>query len=58
MANKVYKTNPHSLNELKENIQTVIRSITVEELVRVNSNYLKKCETCVQENGQHIQYFL
>ena len=52
MVNKVYKTNPHTLNELKENIQTTIRSITVEELVCVNNNVLKRCETCIQENGQ------
>ena len=57
MVNKVYKINPHTLNELKENIQTTIRSITVEELVRVN-NFLKRCETCIQENGQHIQHLL
>ena len=42
LENKVYKTNPHTLNELKENIQTTIRSITVEELVHVNNNFFEK----------------
>ena len=58
LKNKVYKTNPHTLNELKENIQTTIRSIMVEELVHVNNNFLKRCETCIQENGQHIENLL
>ena len=49
LKNKVYKTNPHTLNE-KETIQTTIRSIMVEELVRVKNNFLKRCETCIQEN--------
>ena len=39
LKNEVYKTNAHTLNELKENIQTAIWSITVEELVRVNNNF-------------------
>ena len=41
LKNKVYKTNPHTLDELKQNIRTEINAISEAELMRVNVNFLR-----------------
>ena len=46
MKNRVYETNPHVLEELKENIRTIISSISAQELVRMNDAFLLLCKLC------------
>ena len=53
----VYKTNPHTLDELKQNIRTEINAISEAELMRVNANFLRRCHRCT-DAGQHSQHLL
>ena len=56
--NKVYKTNSHTLDELKQNIRTEINAISEAELMRVNANFLRRCRRCTDAQGQHFQHLL
>ncbi|PSN42047.1 hypothetical protein C0J52_22055, partial [Blattella germanica] len=56
--NNVYRNNPHTTDELKENIRTEIRKITEKELIRVNANLIKRCQKCVAADGHHFQHRL
>ena len=48
LKNKVYATNPHTLEELKADIRSEIDSISEDELMCVNAHFLKKMpEMCV-----------
>ena len=58
LKNKVYKTNRHTLNELKQNIRTEINDISETELMRVNANFLRRCLRCIDAEGQHFQHLL
>ena len=51
LKNKVYQNNPHTLDELKVNIRREITAIPDEELMRVNRNFLQRCERCVAAQG-------
>ena len=57
LKNKVYKTNPHAPNELKEHFQATIRSIAVEELVRVNNNFLKSVKRAYKKMDSTYSIF-
>ena len=54
LKNKVYKTNPHTLDELKQNIRT---EISEAELMRVNANFLRRCRRCI-DAAHHFQHLL
>ena len=56
--NKVYQNNPHTLEELKANIRREITAISDEELMRVNRNFLQRCERCVAAQRHHFQHLL
>ena len=60
LKNKVYKTNPHTLDELKQNIRTQINAILQAELMRVNAYFLRRCRRCrpIDAEGQHFQHLL
>lgn len=58
LKNKVYRNNPHTLEELKDNIRREIAAISEEELMRVNGNFLRRCERCVAAQGHHFQHLL
>ena len=51
LKNKVYKTNPHTLDELTPNIRTEINAISEAELMRVNANFLRRCRRCIDAKG-------
>jgi hypothetical protein len=55
MKDKVYRTNPHTEDELKENIQTGILDIPQEQFLQLNSNLLPQCR---EGEGVQGQYFL
>ena len=44
LKNAVYKTNPHTLEELKRNIRDEINNINRGELQRVMGNFIKRCQ--------------
>ena len=54
----MYATNPHTLKELKASIRREIDSILEDELMRVNAHFLKRCQKCVDEGGQHFQHLM
>jgi hypothetical protein len=50
--------NPHTEEELKENIQREILEFPQEELLWVNLNLLKQYRECVLVQGLHFQHLL
>ena len=58
LKNKVYATNPHTLEELKANVTREIDSISEGELIRVKAHFLKGWQKCVDEGGQHFQHLM
>ena len=58
LHHKVYKTSPHTLDELKQNIMTEINTISEAELMRMNANFLRRCRRCINAEGQHFQHLL
>ena len=52
LKNKVNAPNPFILEELKANIRRET------ELIRVNAYFLKRCQKCVDEGGQHFQHLM
>jgi hypothetical protein len=50
---KVYKRNPHTLEEQRNNIHHKISTISGEELLRVNTNMLHRY---TESEGQHFQH--
>jgi hypothetical protein len=53
---KVYKTNPHTVEELRHNIRPQDSTISGEELQRVN--VFHRYTECIQSGGQHFQHLL
>jgi hypothetical protein len=49
LKGKVYKSNPRTEEELKENIHREIANLAAEQLKRVNQNLFRRCEEC-----QHV----
>ena len=58
LKDRVYKGNPHSLHELKNEISHSIAEITPETLRKVSRNMRRRVELCLQENGGHFQHLL
>jgi hypothetical protein len=58
LKDKVYVNNPHTLDELKDNIRVEISDITREELRRVAGNIFSRCEACLQAEGRHFEILL
>ncbi|PSN40253.1 hypothetical protein C0J52_25689, partial [Blattella germanica] len=50
--------NPHTLDELKENIRQQIALISVDELQLVFRNFQKRCEACIRHGGHQFQHNL
>jgi hypothetical protein len=47
LKGKVYKSNPRTEEELKENIHREIANLSAEQLQRVNQNLFRRCEECL-----------
>ena len=58
LKQKVYVSNPHNLDQLKENIANAIRRITRVELQAVSANVVKRAQKCIDVNGEHFQHLL
>ena len=43
---------------LKQNIRTEINAISEAELMRVKTNFLRRCRRCIDAEGQHFQHLL
>ena len=57
LKNKVCKTNPHTLEELRYDICSEISTISGEELHIVNHIFLS-CNECIWLGEQHFQHLL
>jgi len=55
---KVSRPNPNTTEEMKENIQRGIFSISQEEIYCVNVNFLWRCQDCVWNNREQFQHLL
>lgn len=51
---RVYEAKPRTLNELKEAIRQEITRINRDLLERVEANFRKRLQQCVNENGHHM----
>jgi inhibitor of nuclear factor kappa-B kinase subunit alpha len=58
LKQKVYKTNPHTIEELKENIRNEVSAISPSELQRVITNLVRRCQECARADGDHFQHLL
>ena len=58
LKDRVYKTNPRTIGELKSNIQTEIEAIDEETCRAVMSNFIRRMEMCQQQEGGHLEELL
>jgi hypothetical protein len=58
LEQKVYKTNPHTIEELKENVRNEVSAISPGELQRVITNLVRRCQECARPDGDHFQHLL
>ena len=55
---KVKIAKAHTLEKLKASIRHEIDFILEIELMRLNAHFLKRCQKCVDEGGQHFQHLM
>lgn len=58
LKERVYQNNPHTIDELKENIRTCISCITPTELTQVYLHLLNRAHKCLAVAGDHFQHLL
>jgi hypothetical protein len=58
LKGNVYKNNPHTLVELKNNITMATTSISVQVLHKVASNMVKRACACITEQGAYFEHML
>ena len=40
--NKIYENNSHTINKFKDNLKNTIESISAEELLKINNNFIRR----------------
>ena len=60
LKDTVYEPNPQTIAELKRAItaRSRIRTISVEECVRVIDNFARRLQVCLQCRGGHLEHIL
>ena len=58
LKSQVYSNNPHTLEELQQNIQNSIDAIPQAELTRVSHGLINPAPRCIEVNRGHFQHFL
>jgi hypothetical protein len=58
LKGNVYKNNPHTLEELKNNITTAITYISIQVLNKVATNMVKRARACITEQRAHFEHML
>ncbi|BFZ07560.1 hypothetical protein BsWGS_10599 [Bradybaena similaris] len=58
LKGNVYKTNVHTIEELKEAIRNAIQEITTDTLSKVFDNMKRRVQTCLEARGGHFQHLL
>lgn len=58
LKDNVYKNNPHTIDQLKHNIEDEISRISVATTQKVATNMTKRVNACVAADGGHFQHLL
>lgn len=58
IKDKVYKEKPYNVEDLKIKIRAAVREIRHNTLLKVQTEILRRCQLCVQENGGHFETLL
>ena len=58
LKDRVYKTNPQTIGELKRNIQTEMEAIDEATCRAVMSNFIRRIEMCQHQEGGHLEQLL
>jgi hypothetical protein len=58
LKDKVYKSNSHALEELKNNIREEITKTSEAELQCMNQNVFSRYNACLLANGEHFQHHI
>ena len=54
----VYESNPHSIQELKDNVSHAVTAIKITTLHRVYLNMVRLAQLCIDAKGNHLQHQL
>ena len=58
LKDNVSSNNPHTLDELKQNIEDCISNITAATLKKVAYKVRKSVDACIENHGGHFQHLL
>jgi hypothetical protein len=58
LKENMYKNNPHTFEELKQNTELCILNVTAKTLHWVASNMRKRVNACIAECGGYFQYLI
>jgi len=58
LSSTVYKSNPHTIQELKYNISHAVAAITITMLHRAYLNMIRRAQLCIDAGGSHFQHLL
>ncbi|KAJ4435242.1 hypothetical protein ANN_23820 [Periplaneta americana] len=58
LKNRVIRSNPDTMNELEDNIRTEITGITQQEFLRVNANFITRCQVRMNQDGHQFEQLL
>nr|XP_022910373.1 histone-lysine N-methyltransferase SETMAR-like [Onthophagus taurus] len=58
LKNSIYKNRLHTLEELEDAIRQNVQQITGKQLVHVFDNMKRRITLCLENNGQHFEFFL
>jgi len=54
----VYESNPHTIEELKDNISHAVAAIKITILHRVYLSMISRAQLCIDAGGNHFQILL
>lgn len=54
LKERVYKTNPRTLEELEESIHSVLDTIDADMIRRSVNSIIRQCEPIIEANGERI----
>jgi len=58
LKSTVYESNPHTIQELKDNICRAVAAIKITILHRAYLNMIRRSQLCIDAGGNHFQHLL
>ena len=58
LKSTVYESNPHTIQELKDNISHAVAAIKITMLHRVYLTTITRAQLCIDAGGNHLQHLL